>query len=329
MPEKSKEQDPNSVLPLRARSFLLLESSEHPSVLSKIVNLFLIVLIISNVAAVIIESEPSIGGKYRDLFSAFEILSVSIFSIEYMLRIWACVEAKKVKNRSNFKSRVAYIFSPMALVDLIAILPFFITLITSIDLRLLRLLRVLRLMKLTHYFKGFNIFISVITKELKSIAAATIVMVFLIIIAASLMYTIEGEAQPEVFGNILHSLWWAVVTITTVGYGDVTPVTLAGKVVATFIMLIGVALVALPAGILAARFGDELRERKRNLYAHVEQALQDNIINDREYVALKELAEHLELRPEDLERHIALIKELHHDKKCPHCGKLKRPLDKS
>ena len=110
-----------------------------------------------------------------------------------------------------------------------------------------------------------------------------LMMIVLIIVAASLMYTLENEAQPEAFSNILESIWWSVVTMTTVGYGDVTPVTTLGKVVAAFIMLIGVGLVALPAGMLAARFGDELRERKRSLDAHIKYALADGVIDEDEY----------------------------------------------
>lgn len=169
--------------------------------------------------------------------------------------------------------------SPVAVVDFIAIAPFFISFFIVIDLRYLRLLRVLRLLKLTHYFKDFNIFLTVLVKELKNIAAAIMIMMFLIIIAASLMYSLESEAQAEVFGSILHSLWWAVVTMTTVGYGDVTPVTVLGKAVATIIMLIGVALVALPTAILAAGFSEELRERKRNLDARVKDVLSDGVID--------------------------------------------------
>jgi len=191
----------------------------------------------------------------------------------------------------------------------------------SIDLRSLRLIRVLRLLKLTHYFKGFNIFITVIAKELKSITAAMMVMIFLIVIAASLMHSIEGHIQPDTFGSILRSLWWSVVTMTTVGYGDVVPVTALGKMIATVIMLIGVGLVALPAGMLAARFGEELRERKENLDVHIKDALTDGYIAKQEYQDLAILADKLEIDQEDFQRSIALLKQGNHKEKCPHCGK--------
>jgi len=249
------------------------------------------------------------------------VISVTIFSIEYVLRVWSCIESQRFNHYPHLKARIRYMITPVALIDFIAIAPFYISLFIAIDLRYLRLLRVLRLLKLIHYFKSFNIFLTVIAKEFKSIIAAILMMVVLIIVAASLMYTLENEAQPEVFINIPESIWWSVVTMTTVGYGDVTPVTTPGKVVAAFIMLIGVGLVALPAGMLAARFGDELRERKRNLNAHIKHALSDGVIDESEHSSLVKLAGQLELKPEDLERNIALLKKGRSGEKCPHCGK--------
>jgi len=310
-----------SVQSYRAKAYQLLEGHSDISIVAKSINLFLIILIITNVIAAIFESEASYHDKNLHQFALFEFISLSIFCGEYFLRLWCCVEAKEAEELSNSKARFSYVFTPIALIDLIAILPFLIAMFFSIDLRSLRLIRVLRLLKLTHYFKGFNIFISVIAKELKSITAAMMVMVFLIVIAASLMHTVEGHIQPETFGSILHSLWWSVVTMTTVGYGDVVPVTGLGKVIATVIMLIGVGLVALPAGMLAARFGEELRERKENLDVQIKEALTDGYIAQQEYQDLARLADKLEIDQEDLQRSIALLKQENHKEKCPHCGK--------
>lgn len=305
----------------RANAYQLLEGHSNISIVAKSINLLLIILIITNVIAAIFESEPNYHDKYLHEFALFEFISLSIFCGEYLLRLWCCVEAKEYSKLSNSKARLNYFFSPIALIDLIAILPFIIAMFFSIDLRSLRLIRVLRLLKLTHYFKGFNIFISVIAKELKSITAAMMVMVFLIIIAASLMHAVEGDIQPETFGSILHSLWWSVVTMTTVGYGDVVPITATGKVIAAVIMLIGVGLVALPAGMLAARFGEELRERKENLDIKIKEALTDGFIGQEEYQDLAKLADKLEIDQEDFKRSITLLKQGSHKEKCPHCGK--------
>jgi voltage-gated potassium channel len=306
---------------LRLNAFNILYGNTGKYKPARYINIFLIGLIISNIIAVICESEPALGEAYKKEFAYFELISISIFTIEYLIRLWSVPEKPEYRGMSPLKARFKYFLTPMAIIDLLAILPFFISLFIFIDLRYLRLLRVLRLLKLSHHFKGFSIFLTVIEKEIKSISAAMMVMLFLIVIAASLMYTLESKAQPEVFGSILQSLWWSVVTMTTVGYGDVTPITTAGKIVSTFIMLIGVGLVALPTGMLAARFGEELKNRKKDLNHQITQALEDGVIDDDELIMLEELTNQLELKPEDLERSIAILKKQHKSKVCRHCGK--------
>jgi voltage-gated potassium channel len=315
----SNQQSKNNSI--RFKVYQLLESETKSSIIAKIVTWLLIFLIISNVAATILASEPDYYLLYKDYFVVFEVISLSIFFFEYLLRVWCCVEAEEYQGLSKFKSRIKYIITPIALIDLIAVLPFLIAMFFSIDLRSLRLIRVLRLLKLTHYFKGFNIFITVIVKESQSIAAAVMVMLFLIIIAASLIHSVEATAQPEFFGSIIQSFWWAIVTMTTVGYGDVVPITSAGKVIASFIMVIGVGLVALPAAMLAGRFSEELRERKEDLDSHIKGALTDGKININEFKELEALADRLEIEPEVLQRSISLLKQGGPGKKCPHCGK--------
>ena len=311
----------NNITSLRSKTYQLLESDTGASLTAKIITWLLILLIVSNVTAAILASEQDFYRSYKSELILFELISLSLFCFEYLCRVWCCVEAQEYQTLSKFNARIKYIFTPIALIDLISVLPFVIAMFFSIDLRALRLIRVLRLLKLTHYFKGFNIFITVIIKESKSIAAAMMVMLFLVIMAASLMHSIEGTVQPEAFGSIIHSFWWAVVTMTTVGYGDVVPITPIGKIIATFIMFIGVVLVALPAAMLAARFSEELRERKEDLDSHIKEALNDGYIDIKEYQTLETLADELEIEPEELQRSIALLKQGHHGGKCPHCGK--------
>ena len=323
-------------LTIRQKVHQLLNNDLNPSKFNRAINGFLIVLIILNVIAVIAESEPSIRSAHQGFFDAFEHFSVAVFTIEYLLRLYSCVEQVNTKpkdgEQSNFKARLNYMLSPMAIIDLLAILPYFLTIFFDKDLGILRLLRILRLLKLSHYFSGFNIFVTVIQKELRSIMAATMVMLFLITIAAAFLYLAEGEQQPEAFGSILRAYWWAVVTMTTVGYGDVVPVTTEGKLISACIMLLGVGIVALPAGLLAARFGDELRERKKNLDVHIQKALSDGVVTEQERQALLKMADKLELKPEDLEKAIELQKRRQEhkaqhktgNKVCPHCHK---PID--
>lgn len=304
----------------RYKTYRLFEDNMQSSDLSRYLNIALVTLIVINVLAVIFESDPTIGKRFATEFALLEAISVAVFTLEFLLRLWACVE-RKPKYGSNLKTRIKYLFSPVALVDLLAIVPFYISLFVSIDLRYLRLLRVMRILKLTHHFKGFNIFVTVLRKELKSISATILVMVFLIIIAASLMYTLENKAQPQAFGSIAQSIWWSVVTMTTVGYGDVTPITPAGKAVSMIVMLLGVGFVALPAGMLAGRFSDELKLRRQNLDSHIRHALEDGIIDAKEHEALVKLAERLELDPEDLKRSINFYRQNKKPNQCPHCHK--------
>ncbi len=306
----------------RNKFYSLLEGGFEGAIASKVCSGFIILLIVLNVAAVIVESHAPIGDKYAQQFFLFNVVSVVIFTVEYVARVWVSVEAKTNTSKSNVKARLQYIFSPVALIDFIAIAPFYLSFFFAIDLRYLRMLRMLRLLKLTHYFTGLRLFADVLRSEISSIGAAIFIMLVLVLLSASLMYSIENSAQPEAFQSIPSAIWWSVVTMTTVGYGDVTPVTALGKFIAMFIMLLGVGVVALPAAMLAAKFGDELRSRKRQLERQVEDALEDGILTPQESKSLAALAEKLDL-PEDTlnqlikSNRLCSISVSH----CPHCGK--------
>ena len=312
---------------IKTRSYLysLFEGSLFYSEYGKWLNRFFITLILLNVIAVILDSDPDTHQQYESLFTLFEYISVGIFTLEYMIRIFISVESDNPDNLTHMQLRLRYIFSAIGLIDLLAILPFYLSAFTVVDLRFLRLLRILRLLKLSHYFKGLNFFVTVLKKEAMAISSAIFTMLVLVIISASLMYNLEHLAQPDAFTSIPHAIWWAVVTMTTVGYGDVTPITMGGKLLAIFIMLIGVGIVALPAGILAARFGDELQSRKKHLTAHVTNALSDGHVSDLEKRDLQKLSHKLEISEDDLQRIIDSEK-IHllvdsHTNTCPHCHK--------
>ncbi len=289
---------------------------------NRIFNLFVILLILTNVAAVVLESYKPIGDVYSLEFYLLEVFSVLIFTVEFIGRVWTSVEKNRYKNDSNFKARLKYLFTPIAIIDFLAIAPFYLALFFSIDLRYLRLMRMLRLLKLSHYFKGLDIFLTVLMKEIVTFATIILTVVILVVLSASLMYTLESEAQPEVFTSIPHSIWWAVVTMTTVGYGDVTPITLGGRVLAGIIMLLGVGIVALPAGMLAARFGEELQMRKDRMRVQVLHALRDGVVNEQERADLEKFANELGLSMNALKDLIEMQKAQHHLlSECPHCGK--------
>lgn len=310
---------------LRSRVYQLF-GDQGTSSLTRTFHAFIILLIMANVMAVVLESHKPIGKAYAFNFHLFEVFSVLVFTIEYFARIWTCVEMDKYRDMPAYKARFRYLLTPLAIIDLLAIAPFYLSLFFVIDLRYLRLMRMLRLLKLSHYFKGLDVFLTVLSKEMVTIASAVFTVVVLIILSASLMYAMEREAQPDVFTSIPHAFWWAVVTMTTVGYGDVTPITLGGRLLATVIMLLGVGLVALPAGMLAARFGEELQARKDRMRTQVLHALQDGVVSDRERAELERLARELGISMETLDR-IIDIQKAQRDLiiECPHCGK---PIEK-
>jgi voltage-gated potassium channel len=309
-------------LTTRKKVYDILEHGFDGSKTSRLFSGFIVVLIILNVSAIILESYRPIGEMYHREFLLFNIFSVVVFTLEYFARIWVSVESPHSDSSSPIKSRVTYSLSPVSLIDLLAIAPFYLSFIFAIDLRYLRMLRMLRLLKLTHYFKGLRLFMDVLRKELPSIGAAIIIMSVLVIMSASVMYSVEHEAQPDVFDSIPSAIWWSVVTMTTVGYGDVTPITFLGKFISTFIMLLGVGIVALPAAMLAAKFGDELRTRKQLLEREIATALQDGIITSEEQAAIEKLSQSMGISTEELE-HVILNYNRHNSKPvtCEHCGK--------
>lgn len=302
--------------------FDLIEGGFGGSRPARAISAFLVVLIVLNALAVVLESDPAHFAAYRYAFRVFEAFSVAAFTAEYLLRAWVAPEHERFAGMTAWAARRRYLVSPLALVDLAAILPAYLGHIFGLDLRYLRLLRLLRLLKLTHYFRGLTVFITVVQAEIRTLMSGIFTILVLVVIAAAFMYAFEHAAQPEAFATMGDSLWWAVVTMTTVGYGDITPVTAPGRVLATVIMLLGVGIVALPAGLLAARFAEELQARRDQLAAQLELALSDGRLNRTELQELEQLSAELGVSRETLHRMLQ-TQSLRHlvVPTCPHCGK--------
>jgi voltage-gated potassium channel len=229
----------------------------------RIINTFIIVLIILNVIAVMLETVPSIYEPHKKFFNTFDLVSVIIFTVEYVLRVWSCNHDPRYKH--SITGRLRYMLTPEMLIDLLAFLPFYLQPILGLDLRalrILRLMRFLRLFRLTAYMRAAKLVMNVFRSRINELLLSLVLVLFLIIIASSLLYFAEHNAQPGVYSSIPATVWWAVVTLTTTGYGDMVPITVAGKILSGIIMLTGVALFALPAGIITAGFLEELRKRK-------------------------------------------------------------------
>lgn len=257
---------PFGTMHIRQRVWAVLEVDANDDRTSRLFDGFIIGLILLNVLAVIVESVPVIERRYHDVFFGFEVFSVAVFTFEYLARAWACTADRAF--RQPILGRIRHLLRPMSLVDLLAILPFYLSLATT-DLRVLRALRLFRLVRLLRLFRYSEAMQSlgqVFVYKREELIVTGIALSLLMLISASLMYFAEHAAQPEVFSSIPAAIWWSVVTLTTVGYGDVYPVTTTGKVIAGLISILGVGMVALPAGIISAGFSELVankREREK------------------------------------------------------------------
>lgn len=306
-----------------------LHNHDYETIVSRCINYFLVFLIIGNVVAVLLETVNDLYYSYRIWFDYFENVSIAIFSIEYLLRLWSIVE--RDPTQAAWKQRLAWMKSGEALIDLMAILPAYLNFFVRIDLRMLRILRLLRLLKLTRYFISLQILLCVIKREKGSFQAVIFILIIMIIMTASGIYVVENKAQPEAFSSIPKAMWWAVVTLTTVGYGDVTPVTSLGKLLGALITILGVGIAALPAGILASGLANELNQRNQRLEQEFRELLQVrgiDIMHDE--VEIERIRQKVGLPKEQAHNLIIQImrekvleeKEAIREKKCycPHCG---------
>jgi voltage-gated potassium channel len=222
----------------------------------------ILALITLNVVAVVLQSVAAIQARFAALFFAFEAASVAVFSLEYLARVWSCVEdpryARPVAGRLRFMAH------PLSLIDLAAIVPFFF-MVTAVDLRVLRaarLFRLVRMLKATRYLAAHELFRRVIRAKRDELVLAVALMLVLLLFASSLMYFAENDAQPDKFSSIPASMWWAVVTLTSVGYGDIIPATPLGKLAGGIIAILGIGFFALPTAIIGSGFLEALQERR-------------------------------------------------------------------
>ncbi len=244
------------------RAYEILEGTTDDK-LAKGFQIFIISLIAINVLFVIIETEESVLDEYGYLFTPFEVFSVIIFTTEYIGRIIVCrLNPKYEKSRY---ARLRFVFTPMMLVDLAAILPFFLPFVVT-DLRfirIIRLLRLFRLFKLARYSDPMQTLGEVFKAKAGDLSIAFFILFIVLIFASSLMYYAENESQPEIFSSIPASMWWGIITLTTIGYGDTYPVTVLGKIVGGAVAVLGIAVYAIPTGIMASAFTEELRKKRQ------------------------------------------------------------------
>ncbi|WP_137392111.1 cyclic nucleotide-gated ion channel [Rhodoligotrophos defluvii] len=246
---------------LRRSAFDLLEGGRRAGPAPRAFNLFLIILIIANVSAAVIETVPAIAASYGEAFNAFDTLCVTIFLVEYIARLWTAREHPMVRHLSPWKARLRFAASPLMMIDLIAILPFFLQIIFPADLSILRVLRFIRFFRLTRYSTAMATIGRVLSAERHSLFAAAVLMMSAMLVSSMAMYLAERNVQPDKFGDVPSAMWWAIVTLATVGYGDVVPISPLGKVIGGITVVVGLGLFALPVGIIATGFQDEIRRR--------------------------------------------------------------------
>jgi voltage-gated potassium channel len=249
---------------LRHRVYQILEDPPRSDYVGRSVQGFLLTVICVNVAAMMLGSVADFAAAYVFWFDAIELFSVIVFTVEYVLRLWVITLLPRFHR--PILGRLRYTVTPLALVDLAAVLPFYLPMVLPVNLlfiRVLRLMRLMRLLKIGRYSESLQALGWVLRERKGELAAALMVLVVLLVITSSLMFQVEHDAQPEAFPSVFAAMWWSVSTLTTVGYGDVYPVTTLGKVLGGAIAILGIGLFALPAGILGSGFVENLGRRKR------------------------------------------------------------------
>jgi voltage-gated potassium channel len=289
----------------RKRLYHALEHFDRNDPASVAISSIVVGVIAINLVAIILESIPSYAAAYGDIFFAIELLSCAFFLVEYLMRVWVCVEApvpREGRDSSSLINRLRHVIKPMSIIDLVAFLPSILQfLMPGLDLRFLRILRLFRVFKLIRYFASLDILLNVLYDERKNLTGTFLIMLIVLTLAASALYVVERDVQPEAFGSIPQAMWWAMAALTTVGYGDAIPMTTLGKLLGSLVTILGIGMVALPSGILAASFSDQLRNSRRSLQASVDEALEDGILSQEEIERLRGMGNDMGLRQETLD----------------------------
>jgi voltage-gated potassium channel len=248
-------------LELKRRIADILEEGPVGDQPSRIVGRLIMVLIVANLVAVTLESVPELAARYQMLFSTVESVSLVVFTIEYAARIWVAGEHPSQHHLRPAKARWRYVSSLAGIVDLLAVVPFWFAFLLPTDLRILLMFRILRFLKLTRYSPGMRSLLDVLYNERRALFGCFVILLGATLVSATAMHLVERHAQPEKFGTIPDAMWWAIVTLGTIGYGDVVPATALGRIVAGITIFTGLIMIALPVGIVATAFAEEIHRR--------------------------------------------------------------------
>lgn len=246
----------------KRRIYEIIEFTGPPLSANWIFDFILIMMVLLNAFAIMIESVEKLYGEYLYAIYFFETLSVGFFAVEYLLRIWSITE--KANYAHPIYGRLKFAITPMAIIDLLSFLPFI--LLPYIDhfefVKFFSLLRFFRFLKIVRYIKAVKIFGNVLKNKKDELIFSLVFVFFMLLLVSTLMYYVEKDVQPDKFKSIPESMWWGVVTLTTLGYGDMYPITTMGKILGGIIAILGVGLLAIPSGIMAAGFTEEIQREK-------------------------------------------------------------------
>jgi voltage-gated potassium channel len=247
---------------LRRHLHAVLEGGASAGPLGWLLEGGLIVLIVVNVVAVVLGTERGFAESYAPYLKALEAVSVAIFTLEYAVRLWCAADDARVRRMGPVAGRLVFAMRPLMVIDLLSFLPAYLALVLpGADLRILRLFRLVRLLKIARYSPALQTLIEVVAEERRALFGTLLLLVIAVMFAATAMYLAEGDVQPKLFGSIPLAMWWAITTLTTVGYGDAIPVTGVGRVIAGLSMIIGLGIFALPIGIMATAFVNAIHRR--------------------------------------------------------------------
>jgi voltage-gated potassium channel len=252
---------PLSVARVRQYFYEVLEAPSHRTLGGMSINRFLGTLIIASLASTVFATVPHLQAKFGYLFDTIETLSLAVFSLEYCLRVWIAPEHIPYRHLRSYAARRAFVLSPQGIIDFVAIVPFWIALAGLGDLRVLIVLRILRVLKFTRYSAGMRALLDVLWSERRALIGCVVILTCATLVSASVMHIVEGDTQPDKFGTIPDAMWWSIVTLSTIGYGDVVPVTGPGRAVAAVTIIAGLIMIALPVGIVATAFSEAIHRR--------------------------------------------------------------------
>lgn len=308
---------------LKNKTYTLLDPQDNCSLASSATNFVIVLIIVASVVALTLETEEHLFTLYRTEFGYFEIFASCFFTIEYIARLWSASSNKE------FRSYRHYFFSYNSIIDLIALFPLYLSLLGGMDLRFIMLLRLFRLLRLFKYLAPLVIMVEVFKAESRAFISALLVMLVLVFLSAVGIYFFENEVQQDAFGSIPDAMWWSIVTLTTLGYGDVVPITIGGRVFTGLMTVFAVGIVSLPAGMLASRFSEELHKRKLIFSEKLQEIKNEKILSRAQQHKLETIRQQLCLSKSDADLIFKTVsmnsvkQDLSKNKQnCPHCGKI-------